>query len=81
MKRSLRLGPIPKATPVKITIVVTAEFKTQLDRYADMHARAWGDRVDVADLIPHMLRSFVEGDKAFRSAAKLGMGTAHADST
>ena len=81
MKRSLRLGPIPKATPVKIIIVVTAEFKAQLDRYADIHARAWGDRVDVADLIPHMLRSFVEGDKAFRRAAKGVMETARADSS
>lgn len=70
MRRKLRLGPIPKATPVKITIVVTSEFKAQLDRYAEAHARAWGDAVDVAELIPHMLRSFVEGDKAFRRASK-----------
>ena len=70
MRRKLRLGPIPKATPVKITIVVTSEFKAQLDRYAEIHARAWGEAVDVANLIPHMLRSFVEGDKAFRHAAK-----------
>jgi hypothetical protein len=70
VRRKLRLGPIPKATPVKITIVVTSEFKTQLDRYAEMHARAWGDRADVADLIPHMLRSFVEGDKVFRRASR-----------
>ena len=77
MKRRLRLGPIPKATPVKITIVVTSEFKAQLDRYAEIHARAWGDAVDVADLIPHMLRSFVEGDKAFRSASRGIAETAH----
>ena len=70
MTSTLRLGPIPKATPVRITIVVTAEFKSQLDRYAELHARAWGDAVDVADLIPHMLRAFVDGDKAFRRARK-----------
>ena len=70
MSRKLRLGPLPKTTPVKITIVVTTQFKAELDRYAEAHARAWGDSVDIADLIPHMLRSFVEGDKAFRRASR-----------
>ena len=70
MTATLRLGPIPKSTPVRITIVVTAEFKSQLDRYAEIHARAWGEAIDVADLIPHMLRAFVDGDKAFRRARK-----------
>ena len=70
MTSTLRLGPIPKSTPVRITIVVTAEFKSQLDRYAEIHARAWGEAIDVADLIPHMLRAFVDGDKAFRRARK-----------
>ena len=80
MKRKLRLGPIPKATPVKITIVVTSEFKAQLDRYAEIHARAWGEAVDVADLIPHMLRSFIDGDKAFRRASKGVAETVRAES-
>jgi hypothetical protein len=70
MKAMLRLGPIPKVTPVRITIVVTAEFKSKLERYGELHARAWGDAIDVAELIPHMLRSFVDGDKAFRRAQK-----------
>lgn len=81
MRRKLRLGPIPKATPVKITIVLTSEFKAQLDRYAEIHARAWGEAVDVADLIPHMLRSFVEGDKAFRHASKGVAETVRTDSS
>lgn len=70
MRATLRLGPIPKVTPIKITIVVTAEFKTKLERYAELHARAWGEPIDAAGLIPHMLRSFVDGDKAFRRALK-----------
>ena len=81
MRRNLRLGPIPKATPVKITIVVTSAFKVQLDRYAAMHARAWGDRVDVAELIPHMLRSFVESDKAFRGSSKSSTETVNSESS
>jgi len=64
-----------------MTIVVTAEFKVQLDRYAEMHARTWGDRIDVADLIPHMLRSFVEGDKAFRRASMHGAETVNSKSS
>jgi hypothetical protein len=79
MKATLRLGPIPKATPVRITIVVTAEFKSQLERYAELHARVWGDAIDAAELIPHMLRSFVDGDKAFRRAQKRKANAAEAD--
>ena len=81
MRRKLRLGPIPKATPVKITIVVTSEFKAQLDRYAQAHARAWGDAVDVVELIPHMLRWFIEGDKAFRSASRNSIEKLQAESS
>lgn len=68
MKTKLRLGPLPKAQPIKITITVTAELKETLDRYADLHAASNGEKNDVARLIPYMLEAFMSGDRAFRGA-------------
>ena len=66
MKTSLRLGPLPDTSSVKLTVSLPAELKAQLDRYAEQHAEAWGHKVDVATLIPHMLQTFIARDRAFR---------------
>ena len=68
MKTKLRLGPLPKAQPVRITITLTAELKETLDRYADIHAASNGEKNDVERLIPFMLEAFMLGDRAFRGA-------------
>jgi len=66
MTTKLRLGPLPKAQHVKITITVTAELKELLDRYAEVHSQSNGEKNDVTRLIPYMLASFINGDRAFR---------------
>lgn len=38
-----------------------------------LHAQAYGEAVDVATLIPHMLDAFITGDRGFR---KNGAGKA-----
>ena len=63
----LRLGPLPKTDSIKLTIVVSIELKTTLDRYADLHAQAWSEPVDATTLIPHMLAAFMERDRAFKA--------------
>ncbi|MGO4606027.1 DUF2274 domain-containing protein [Variovorax sp. 2RAF20] len=73
-KAKLRLGPLPKTEVVKLTISVSAELKTTLDRYADLHSREYGQIVDAAVLIPHMLHAFMARDREFRK------GVAHASS-
>ena len=70
MKTKLRLGPVPRAKHVKITIAVTAELKATLDSYADLHSEANGEKNDVDRLIPFMLEAFMEKDRAFRSASR-----------
>jgi len=70
MKTKLRLGPLPKAQPVRITITVTAELKETLDRYAEVHAASSGEKNDVERLIPYMLEAFVERDRAFQVAVR-----------
>ncbi|HRM93229.1 MAG TPA: DUF2274 domain-containing protein, partial [Alicycliphilus sp.] len=36
------------------------------DRYAALHAQAYGEAVDAMTLIPHMLEAFMAGDRGFR---------------
>ena len=70
MNTKLRLGPLPKAQPVKITITVTAELKETLDRYAAVHSSSTGEQNDVERLIPYMLEAFVVRDRAFQLAVR-----------
>ncbi|NMG05107.1 DUF2274 domain-containing protein [Azoarcus taiwanensis] len=64
--RKLRLGPLPKTESVKLTFACPASLKADLDRYAALHAQTYGEMVDAATLIPHMLEAFMVGDRGFR---------------
>ena len=64
--KKLRLGPLPKTESVKLTFACPTGLKADLDRYAALHAQAYGEVVDVEKLIPHMLEAFMAGDRGFR---------------
>ncbi|KGA35017.1 hypothetical protein KU74_00695 [Pectobacterium brasiliense] len=64
--RKLRLGPLPKTENIKLTFACPANLKADLDRYAALHAQAYGEAVDATTLIPHMLEAFMAGDRGFR---------------
>jgi len=62
----LRLGPLPKTETVKLTIAIPVTLKNELDRYAALHAQTYGEPVDAATLIPHMLEAFIARDRGFK---------------
>ncbi|ATA20817.1 hypothetical protein EDC48_11487 [Gibbsiella quercinecans] len=66
----LLLGPLPKTENVKLTFVCPASLKADLDRYAALHAQVYGEVVDAATLIPHMLEAFMAGERGFRKGAR-----------
>lgn len=66
--KKLRLGPLPATQTVKLTFLCPARLKTDLDRYAALHAQSYGEPVDAATLIPLMLEAFMAGDRSFRRA-------------
>ena len=68
--KKLRLGPLPSSSSVKMTIVCPATLKADLDRYAALHAQAYGEAVDAEKLIPYMLEAFMAGDRGFRQRPK-----------
>jgi len=41
--KKLRLGPLPKTETVKLTFNCPANLKVDLDRYAAVHAQAYGE--------------------------------------
>lgn len=64
--KKLRLGPLPKTEATKLTFSCPTSLKAELDRYAALHAQTYGEAVDAATLIPHMLEAFMAGDRGFR---------------
>ncbi|MDP3885516.1 DUF2274 domain-containing protein [Hydrogenophaga sp.] len=64
--RQLRLGPLPKTESVKLTFSCSVTLKSELNRYAALHAQTYGEAVDAATLIPHMLEAFMTRDRGFK---------------
>jgi hypothetical protein len=68
MTAKLKLGRLPSTEIVKITIAMSVELKAMLDRYAQLHAQASGEKNDLVRLIPYMLEAFMTSDRAFQRA-------------
>jgi hypothetical protein len=69
----LKLAKLPDRTPVKLTINITPDLNQALCDYALLYREAYGQAETVADLIPYMLRGFLEGDRAFAKARQSGL--------
>jgi hypothetical protein len=66
----LRLGPLPKTETVKVTFSCTTALKAELDRYAALHAKTFGEPIDTTTLIPHMLEAFMARDRVFERSSR-----------
>ena len=67
----LKLAQLPDRTPVKLTISISPDLHSALTAYASLYAESYGREEPVAELVPAMLSSFLESDRAFaRSRAK-----------
>ena len=66
----LKLARLPERTPIRIAIGVSPELHRTLCEYADLYREAYGQEESVADLIPFMLQSFLDGDRDFARARR-----------
>ena len=66
MSEKMRLGPLPKLEIVRLTVSLPAKVKADLDRYAELYAATYGEPADAAQLLPHILATFMERDRAFK---------------
>ena len=65
----LKLGPLPNQKMVRVTVMLPAPLKEELDAYAAEHSRLY-EPVETTALIPHMLEAFMRNDRAWRSGRK-----------
>jgi len=64
----LKLGPLPNTDMTKMTISISVVLKAELDRYAALHSQQYGEAVDAASLIPHIVASFIGRDRVFQKS-------------
>lgn len=66
----LKLAKLPDRVPVKMTVTVQPDLALALREYAAIYKATYGEAESVAELIPFMLASFLEGDRGFAKARK-----------
>lgn len=64
----LKLARLPERTPVKLTLTMPPDLHQALQAYAVIYAETYGSEETVADLVPAMLASFLDSDRAFARA-------------
>lgn len=67
---SLKIGPLPDTTPVKLTIAVDPSVNADLELYASLYEEAYREKASVAALIPSMLQAFLASDAGFKKARR-----------
>jgi hypothetical protein len=70
----MKLAKLPDRTPVKMSVVFTPGLAHRLREYADFYAEIYGDKEEVAELIPFMLEAFLESDTGFRKGKRARAG-------
>lgn len=61
----LKLARLPDRTPIKLAISLAPDLHEALAAYAALYAQTYGREESIADLVPAMLASFLESDRAF----------------
>lgn len=64
----LKLQRLPDRNPVKLAVGLPPDLHQLLNEYASLYAEAYGQSETIADLIPYMLKAFLESDRAFLKA-------------
>ncbi|MBI1285911.1 MAG: DUF2274 domain-containing protein [Thiobacillus sp.] len=68
----LKLAKLPDRTPVKVTITVSPELHKALIAYQHAYRDAYNesDVEPLTELVPYMLKSFLDSDRGFAKARK-----------
>ncbi len=76
----LKLSPLPRQQSARLPITLPKPLMEALELYVSDFNAAYGDKTNVAALVPHMLEAFLRADKAFmkRHAQSIREQAAHA---
>lgn len=69
-KPALKLPRVASGQQRRLTLNLDADLSEELDRYRGAYVAEYGGEIDVETLIPNMLRSFMENDRAFKQWKK-----------
>jgi len=61
----LKLPRLPDRMPVKLTVMVTPDLHCRLQDYAAAYSEVYQANEPLTELIPAMLSSFLDSDRAF----------------
>ena len=67
---SLKIGPVARRAPLKLTIALAPDIHDALADYARLHAREFGREIALAELAALMIERFLQSDAGFRRARK-----------
>lgn len=66
----LKLAKLPDRTPVKLTVTLSPDLHQRLLSYAALYRATYGTAEPIADLVPYMLGTFLDSDRAYAKAGK-----------
>jgi hypothetical protein len=64
----IRLAKLPERNPIRIGISITPSLHEALNAYATVYAEQYGVEEPLSELIPAMLASYLEADRAFQKS-------------
>jgi hypothetical protein len=80
----LKLARLPDRVPIKYTFSVSPKLNRCLTLYAELYREIYGEAESIPTLVPFMLQTFLDGDRAFQKALRDRFatdGTGNAGST
>ena len=67
---TLKLDRLPDRESVKITFMADPHLKAALNHYAEIYRQTYGQKEGVVELIPFMLKAFMNADPGFKRARR-----------
>ncbi len=67
---SLKIGPVARRAPLKLTIALAPDIHDALADYARLHAQEFGHDIALPELAALMIERFLQSDAGFRRARK-----------
>jgi len=66
----LKLARLPDRVPIKHTFSASPDLNRCLALYAELYRETYGEEETIPTLVPFMLQTFLEGDRAFQKAMR-----------
>ncbi|WP_371398226.1 DUF2274 domain-containing protein [Fretibacter rubidus] len=69
-KPNLKLPKLQQHKPVKVPVTLPHELNADLEAYAAIYEKAYGEKQSIGALIPSMLAGFLASDTGFKKAKR-----------